>query len=812
MQKTHSITAVVTLLLLGYGLAWGGLARAASAEADAEPAQATNSNAAPGVTIIEGDRMEIHFGRSMRSIGDASMHQNNQDIYGDTIDFDLLNGELHVVGNARYEGNGNTVSGPELRLRLSDSIGEMEAPSFTLNATAGRVSKKDEGKAATDIVGTLFKNDGASATAYDDNVFDMDIEDSSGTPAVARKTSGSRGDAKVMYFEGPDKKHLKSATYTTCEAGRDDWYLKASDLEIDSYSKSVTARNARIEFQGIPILYTPWINFSYINQRKSGFLQPTVGTTSLSGFEVSLPYYWNIGPDRDATLTPRYLSKRGVQLQGQFRYLQPNYSGIDSIEYLPNDDITGRNRDYENLNHEQVFGHGWSGGFHFEHVSDDQYFSDLSTHIIVTSQVNLSQQAHINYAGDVWQFNGLVQKFQTLDGVSYPYERLPDLTLNGNKDWGPGKADIKTQWVKFDRSNVAPLTVTEPNGAILTTAVTGERFNAYPSFTVPLPRPYGYITPKFGISYTDYKLDNPGFILNGVPGIYQSDSRTLPIFSVDSGLFFERNLRVVNNNYTQTLEPRLYYVYIPYRNQSNLPVFDSGQSDVNLSTLFSENQFSGYDRINNANQLSMAVTTRLIDNKTGTERLVATLGYRYFFSDLKVGLPGTTLPAKNPSDIVTAITARLLNHWNLDAGWQFNTDTARTTKANIGTSYNPEPGKVLNLSYRYTKGSVEQINISGEWRLGGNWYGLGRWNYDLLEHHNIEGLAGLEYDAGCWQARTVLQSVSTATANTNYAIFIQLELGGIASIGANPLDLIKRSIPGYTGSDLIPDAYKQPNQ
>jgi len=434
MQKTHSITAVVTLLLLGYGLACGGLARAVSAETDAEPAQATNSNAAPGVTIIEGDRMEIHFGRSMRSIGDASMHQNNQDIYGDTIDFDLLNGELHVVGNARYEGNGNTVSGPELRLRLSDSIGEMEAPSFTLNATAGRVSKKDEGKAARDIVGTPFKNDGASATAYDDNVFDMDIEDSSGTPAVARKTSGSRGDAKVMYFEGPDKKRLKSATYTTCEAGRDDWYLKASDLEIDSYSKSVTARNARIEFQGIPILYTPWINFSYINQRKSGFLQPTVGTTSLSGFEVTLPYYWNIGPDRDATLAPRYLSKRGVQLQGQFRYLQPNYSGIDSIEYLPNDDITGRNRDYENLNHEQVFGHGWSGGFHFEHVSDDQYFSDLSTHIIVTSQVNLSQQAHINYAGDVWQFNGLVQKFQTLDGVSYPYERLPDLTLNGNKD------------------------------------------------------------------------------------------------------------------------------------------------------------------------------------------------------------------------------------------------------------------------------------------------------------------------------------------------------------------------------------------
>lgn len=812
MQKTRSITAVITLLLLGYGLAWGALARAASAEADAEPAEAINSNAAPGVTIIEGDRMEIHFGRSMRSIGDASMHQNNQDIYGDTINYDVQNGELHVVGNTRIEGNGNTVTGPELRLRLSDSIGEMQTPSFTLNSNFGHASKKDTLRTSKDIVGTAFKNDDAGATAYDGHVFDKNIEDSSENPAVASKTSSSRGDAKVMFFEGPDKKRLKSATYTTCEAGRDDWFLKASDLELDNYSKSATAWNARIVFKGIPILYTPWINFSFINQRKSGLLTPTVGTTSKSGFEVSLPYYWNIGPDRDATLAARYLSKRGVQLQGEYRYLEPNYSGTDSIEYLPNDSISGRNRYYANLKHQQVFGHGWSGGFDLEHVSDDQYFSDLSTHIIVTSQVNLQQLGYINYGDEVWQFNGLVQKFQTLDGVSYPYERLPQLTLNGNKDWGPVNADIKTQWVRFGRDGNAPLTFATPTGALLTTSVTGDRFNAYPSVTLPLARPYGYITPKFGINYTNYKLDNPSFTLNGVTDNYVSDSRTLPIFSVDSGLYFDRKMRVVHNNYTQTLEPRIYYVNIPNRDQSRLPVFDSGESDVNLGTLFSENQFTGNDRINNANQLSLAVSTRLIDDKTGVERFAATVGQRFYFTDQKVGLPSSTLRTGNTSDIVTAITARLLNHWNLDAGWQYNTDTARTTKANIGTRYNPEPGKVLNLSYRFTKGSLEQINLSAQWPLGSNWYGLGRWNYDLRTKQPIEGLAGLEYDAGCWQARTVLQRVSTATANANYAIFFQLELGGIASIGSNPLNLIKRSIPGYTGSDLIPDIYKQPNQ
>ena len=237
MQKTRSITAVVTLLLLGFGLAWGALARAAAEETDAEPEQTSNSNAAPGVTIIEGDRMEIHFGRSMRSIGDASIHQNNQDIYGDTIDYDMQNGELHVVGNTRIEGNGNTVTGPELRLRLYDSIGEMQAPSFTLSTKGGHVSKKEEIRATKDIVGNPFKNDEASATAYDDHAFGKNIEDGSETPTVASKTGSSRGDAKVMFFEGPDKKHLKSATYTTCEVGQDDWFLKASDIVLDNYSK-----------------------------------------------------------------------------------------------------------------------------------------------------------------------------------------------------------------------------------------------------------------------------------------------------------------------------------------------------------------------------------------------------------------------------------------------------------------------------------------------------------------------------------------------------------------------------------------------
>jgi LPS-assembly protein len=285
--------------------------------------------------------------------------------------------------------------------------------------------------------------------------------------------------------------------------------------------------------------------------------------------------------------------------------------------------------------------------------------------------------------------------------------------------------------------------------------------------------------------------------------------RTLPIFSVDSGLFFERDTRIVSRNYTQTLEPRLFYVYIPNQNQSHLPVFDTGLADLNMGTMFIENQYTGGDRINNANQLSMSVSSRLIDSDTGEQRLAATIGQRFYFEDQKVGLPGEVLRVGSSSDIIAAATAHLRNKWNIDAAWQFNTDTGETIKSNIGTRYNPEPGKVLNLSYRFTKDNLEQINLSSQWPLGRSYYALGRMNYSLREGTMIEGLAGIEYDAGCWQSRFVVQRVQTATADANYAMFFQLELGGMASIGSNPLQLINRNIPGYKSSGLLPDNYRQ---
>jgi LPS-assembly protein len=809
MVKIPPLIAALLLALL-----FQGSAHAGEVAADASVSAETD----PDAIIIEGDRMEVYLDRKMRSIGNAMLHRNGQDIYGDAIEYDVLNDELHVVGNTRIDFEGTTVWGSELRMQLEDQIGEMKDPSFRLDtqlATPGIGAVR-----ATDFVGGP-KPGTIPQLATERLTEPTVIQPAPYQPTIKNQLNASRGDAETIFFEGQNKKRLIDARYTTCEADVDDWYIKASELELDDHSKTATATNARVEFKGVPILYTPWINFSYLNQRKSGILAPNWGTTTRSGFELTVPYYWNIAPDMDATLGLRFLSKRGTQYQGEFRYLGETYSGTSNLEYLSDDNQNGENRYYANLKHIQTFGNGWSAGYNYEKVSDNEYFSELDTHITATSRVNLLQQGFVNYAMDnqeigAWSFNGLVQKFQTLDDVSFPYERLPQLTLSGSKDWENVSGNLYSQWVSFDRDKSAPVVLSTTMGGRVETEVTGSRLTTYPSVSFPFAQPYGYVTPKFGVHYTSYDLDTDSFrefdgngnLVN--TGIYNSENRSLPIFSVDSGLFFDRDFRVVKNRYTQTLEPRLFYVYIPYKDQSDLPIFDTALADLNMGTLFLENQFVGNDRVNDANQLSLAVTTRMIDQKTGIQRLAATIGQRFYFDDQRVTLPGMEPRDSNTSEIVTAVTARLRNNWNVDLAWLYNTDSERTTRSNIGARYNPAPGKTFNISYRYFEERLEQIDVSGQWPLAPQWYGVGRWNYSLRENQPIEGLAGVEYNAGCWQARAVMQRVSTLAANANYAFFFQLELGGIASIGSNPLRLLERSIPGYMSSNVIPAFEPQP--
>jgi LPS-assembly protein len=765
------------------------------AQADAETITPNETpTEAADALVIDGDKLELHLDRKMRAIGNASISRGKQKVLGDVIEYDIQNDELHVTGNARINLGNAQLSGPELRMQMSESIGEIKDASISMIEATEPNKAEPAIRSSEDFsksLGNLQSQQIGGASAYaalDASTSDADL---SSILESQPHSSNARGDAKTILFEGQDKKRLKDARYTTCAAGVDDWYIKASELELNDYTDSGVAKNAYIEFKGVPLVYSPWISFSFNNQRKSGLLAPTYGTTSKSGFEVSVPFYWNISPNMDATLATRALSKRGVQWQGEFRYLEEAFSGIDNLEYLPSDSQNGENRYYANLKHQHNLGDGWSAGYSLEKVSDDQYFSDLSTRIVTTSRINLPQQFNVDYADDTWHFNALAQKFQTLDNLSFPYERLPQMTLSGTKYFGDFTTNLYTQLVAFDTNKSAP------------TTVTGTRFTLNPSVSLPMTQSYGYITPKVGVHHTSYSL-------NDDPNNQSSYDRTLPIVSVDSGLFFDRNFNIGNNAYTQTIEPRLFYVYIPESKQSNIPVFDTSESDLNFSSLFSENQFTGNDRVNNANQLSLAFTTRLIESDTGTQRLSASVGQRFYFADQKVALPNGTVRLNDSSDIIAGLSTNLKTRWNVDAFWQYNTDDADAVRTTLTSRYTPEPGKTLNLSYSYRKDLLNQFDLSGQWPLGQGWYGIARANYSVREHQVIETLAGLEYDAGCWQTRTVVQRVSTATADANYAFFFQLELGGLASIGANPMSVIKRNIPGYVSTGLIPDTYQQP--
>ena len=809
MLKNHLFAGISAVLLLS------------SLSTQAE--EVVNQIPISDAIVIDGDKLEVHLDRQMRAIGNASLHRDKQDIFGDIIEYDVQNDELHAKGNVRIELGDANLHGPELNMRLSESIGDMRDAKINITKALG--TKEQRSASVKPARPPQLTQQSLVDLTAQDNDNPTSLAPFSTTLGTEPLPAQSRADASILFFEGLDKKRLLDATYTTCKVGVEDWYIKSKELNLNGYSESGTAKNAYVEFKGVPILYSPYIGFSYGGQRESGFLAPSYGSTSLSGFEFSIPYNWNISPNRDATITMRELSKRGVQLQGQFRYLEEQYSGIDNLEYLPSDNQTGNNRYYMNLKHKQILGNGWSAGYAVEKTSDNLYFSELSTRITTTSRVLLPQQFNVDYADETWRFNALAQKFQTLDGVSYPYERLPQLTLSGSKYYGDIKANLYTQLVAFDTNS------SNINASLLTT---GTRLTAYPSITESFTRPYGYITPKIGVHMTSYSLNND-------PNNLGPQQRALPILSVDSGLYFDRDFKIANRAYAQTLEPRLFYVYIPNTDQSKIPVFDSGVIDLNFSSLFAENQFSGNDRINNANQISAGLTTRFIESDTGMQRLSASIGQRYYFSNQKVALDYSNPAAfrqSNSSDIIAGLSANLKTNWKVDAFLRYNTLAGVTPNQTITSRYSPEPGKVLNLSYSHRNdalstiyfapgtspvtvaaaiaaANVDQFNVSGQWPLKPGWFAVGRINYSIQTKQMIESLAGVEYNAGCWIARSVIQRISTiatiptaTSGNANYALFFQLELGGLASIGANPLGIIKRSVPGYVNTGLMSETYQ----
>ena len=732
---------------------------------------------------IEGDNLETLLDRKMKARGNAILKKGNKTIKAEAIEYDEISEKIVTKGNTDIELGTMTLKGSDLNYKLSDETGRIDNTTFN------------------------FKSDKKPKTTVRNGV------------AITERSYDYRGDAKTIFFEGENKKRMESSRVTTCEVDSDDWYLKSNKMEVNTKTDRVNASNTVVEFKGVPLLYTPYINFSLNNDRKSGFLSPTFGSTTKSGFDFQIPYYFNIAPNQDATLTARYLGKRGPQADGEYRYLGENYSGKDQIQLINHDESTGQdNRYYVNLQHKHILGNGWSASYDFQKVSDNNYFTDLATMIQVTSAVNLPQRANINYSGDVWKFNALTEKYQTLtDSSNSPYQRLPQLDLSARKDYENYILDFKSQWTYFERDN--KFIFTNSSTKTNDSSATGSRLSLTPGITVPFQETYGYVKPKLSANFRSYNLNNTDH------ATYAGNKDILtPILSVDSGMYFDRSVNLFNQSYTNTLEPRLFYVYIPYKDQTKLPLFDTGLSDLNMQTLFSENQFNGQDRINDANQLTAALTSKFID-KNGKEIFSGIIAQRFYFDDRRTFLDTVNFKVtdsnKSNSDLFAGATARLPNNLNLDGMWQYDPSKNKVLRNTISARYNPEPGKLVNLSYRMIDNvldetqSLKEINIAGQWPLGNRFYSVGRFNYDLRSSQTIEAIGGIEYDGGCWVARTILDRISLPTSPVaNYTFFVQLELNGLGNIGTDPNKLntfLYRNVPGARTVNQIPDVNRQAN-
>ncbi len=628
-----------------------------------------------------------------------------------------------------------------------------------------------------------------------------------------------RGRAKTIYRESSSLSRYKGVAYTSCRPGNQDWVVHASELKMNKVSGQGSAKNAWLEFKGTPVFYSPYLSFPIDNRRLSGFLAPSFGNTQRAGFSLTTPYYWNIAPNYDATLRPRYLSKRGPVLGGNFHYLTEMTKGAAELEFMPHDSLRDKARYLAAINNITQFSPHIYSNMDLNYVSDKDYFSDLGNALSVSTYSSyLLSQANLGYANEGVALNAHVDNYQSIDkaitDASLPYRRLPQVNLNLNHAFNfmPLNTAMNTEYVYFQHDSV----------------INGQRTNVRPSVSLPLQTTSTFLTPKLSLQHTQYLLSNPkgGSILTA-----DAPSRTLPIFSTDSGLYMEKSVDFANRSYLHTLEPRLFYLYIPKDDQSNIPIFDTALYDFSFNSMFLENRFSGSDRVQDANQLTAAVTTRLVDAKTGREKLKLGVGEIAYFRDREVTLPGYPIETSQFSPLVTELNAELTDHISLSSGLQWDPHLNDIVRHKAMLHFINQPGEVVNLGYRYRKNTliptvlgtrpydIIQSEASFHWPVYNDWSAVGKWTYSLLNNSTQESFFGLEKENCCWRFRVIgrrwinqinlnlnpnlqgpnVQSLLDvdATGTSQTGVFFQIELKGLTGVGEKLDEFFEQQIYGY---------------
>ena len=701
---------------------------------------------APGDVHIAADDADLDAEGVSILEGNVEITRDDQQVRADYVQFNQLDNTADLEGNIQYWDESIYLEADKAHIEFNTDTGQFENTKYTIKDNRGR------GKSA-------------------------DLEMKIGIES-----------------------NLKDADYSTCDPANKFWALSAGEIHLDHVEEWGSAKNVVLKIKGVPVFYSPYMSFPLSKKRKTGFLTPGLGSSNRNGVEARTPFYWNIAPQMDATLTPRLLTDSGVMLMGEFRHMSKNSESEIRAEYLPSDNqFDDKDRNLLGVKHQHKFAGRGRFSLDYNRVSDKEYFEDFGSSLEITSTRFLRQRGDISYGGSWWNARARLENYQTVDrtiaAVDRPYKRLPQINFNAHSPGGNNKFryTLRSEFTYFDRGD---------DDANSVDNVIGSRLDLLPSISYPYRTASTFLTPKLGLRYTQYDL-------HSTSSFKSSPSRLLPILSVDSGVFLERDFSLFGKPSLQTLEPRLFYLYIPEENQDDLPVFDTGLYNFSFDSLFREDRFSGKDRVGDANQFTLAVTSRLIDHDTGKEKGYLSLGQIYYLHDRDVTLPGVEKRDENSSPIVAELGVALLKHWKFRGNLQWDPHNNKTEKLLAQVQYKPASNKVVNLSYRVRRPStnlrgidVEQSDISFHWPLKKNWSMIGRWNYAIPENRSLEIFGGVEYDSCCWGFRAVARRfLNDINGNFDTGIFLQLELKGLSGIGRKTVDFLKQKIPGYE-SDL----------
>lgn len=673
------------------------------------------------------------------------------------------NGKVSLSGNTtiRYQGR------------------ELAAENALYNAATGEVSV--DGDLSFVGQGIQLKSNEAFIDIDDDlfrtgkSEYELDLNGKMATGSAEAMERLENG-----HFE------MKGATYSTCPPGDLSWFVRADSINLDPDNGIGTAKDLRLVFKGVPLLALPAFSFPISDKRKTGFLAPVLARGERTGLELHIPWYWNIRPYADATITPRFMTKRGTQLQSEWRYM--NRQGLWTLdhEFLKDQARNHDSRYFTQLRHNGTFDADFTSTIVARRVSDKDYLEDLGDSLEIASITHLEQRADLNFERNHVSALARLQSFQTVDediaAEDRPHRRLPQIKISAESAplaFG-FRGDIAGEFVYFDKDN----------------AVTGARVDVQPRLSWPIVRDAWFFKPSVSHRFSYYNLNNT------TDDVKSSLSRNLNTFTADSGLFFDRILD--KDGSVQTLEPRVFYLRVPYSDQSDIPVFDSSAFDFNISQLFRDNRFSGADRVADANQLSVALTTRIINGLDGQERFRASIGQIKHFDNRRVSLENNTyVETRSTSDVVAELATTLSDHWIGKGNIQWNSDEGRTVRSALSLGYRPSLNHIINVTHRVVNDQAqeeknEQIDLSAVWTVGNSWRIAGRWNYSLDADHSIESLLGLEYDSCCWALRLAARRyIADGGDDHDTSLYFQLVLKGLAPLGQNYGALLENAILGY---------------